>query len=223
MKIIFCGYRTWAIEVLHGLKKQFPKNEFLLLQNQIEFKSNIDHIKKSDLVICCGWSWILPREVVNSVFTVGIHPSDLPNYAGGSPIQHQIIDGLKSTKVSLFRLTAELDEGPVLSKLDFDLNGHINEIFNRLSSVSIALFNDLISRIDYYKNHEFLVPQKYEYKTRKRLLPQDSELTIEKFSKMSCAKLFDFIRCREDPYPNVYIQDETGKLLIKWVEFEPKK
>ena len=36
---------------------------------------------------------------------------------------------------------------------------------------------------------------------------------------MTAQNLYDTIRCREDPYPNAYIEDETGRLIFKRVEF----
>jgi len=40
---------------------------------------------------------------------------------------------------------------------------------------------------------------------------------------MSTRELYNFIRCRQDPYPNVYLEDEFGKLIFKNVEYEERK
>ena len=42
----------------------------------------------------------------------------------------------------------------------------------------------------------------------------------EDFLKMTARDLYDKMRCLEDPYPNAYIQDETGKLYFKLVSFK---
>ena len=38
---------------------------------------------KPIIIVLLGWSWILKKEIVNDYYVIGIHPSDLPNYAGG--------------------------------------------------------------------------------------------------------------------------------------------
>jgi hypothetical protein len=67
----------------------------------------------------------------------------------------------------------------------------------------------------------------------KRLKPEDSRLPLMPLSspaastgdapQMTCRQLWDFIRCREDPYPNAFFEDETGRLVITRVEFYPKE
>ena len=51
-----------------------------------------------------------------------MHPSDLPKYAGGSPIQHQIINGVINSKATLFEVTKEIDSGPILYKTNLSLD-----------------------------------------------------------------------------------------------------
>ena len=45
------------------------------------------------------------------------HPSRLPQYRGSAPVQRAIMDGLEETAVTLFRLDAGMDSGPVLAQL----------------------------------------------------------------------------------------------------------
>lgn len=45
-----------------------------------------------------------------------IHPSLLPSYRGSAPVQRAIMDGLGITGVTVFRLDAGMDSGPVLAR-----------------------------------------------------------------------------------------------------------
>lgn len=45
-----------------------------------------------------------------------IHPSLLPAYRGSAPVQRAIMDGLDRTGVTVFRLDAGMDSGPVLAR-----------------------------------------------------------------------------------------------------------
>jgi len=48
---------------------------------------------------------------------LNVHPSKLPQYRGSAPVQRAIMDGLTETAVTLFRLDAGMDSGPVLAQL----------------------------------------------------------------------------------------------------------
>ena len=49
--------------------------------------------------------------------------------------------------------------------------------------------------------------------------PRDSKLSKKDLISLSARELYNFIRCLEDPYPNAYIEDETGRMPLKKVTF----
>ena len=103
-------------------------------------------IHKPIIIILLGWSWILKKEVVNNFYVIGIHPSDLPNYAGGSPIQNQIINGLSSSKCTLFKISKYVDKGPILGKTNLNLDGNIEKFSIQFTMLQcIYLKNFLIN------------------------------------------------------------------------------
>lgn len=219
MKVLFCGYRDWATSVFFGFitEHQIPDVEFTLVSTPDELSIQTKHFNY-DLIVVVGWSWKISTEIVDTNVVIGMHPSKLPEYAGGSPIQHQIIDGLKASEATLFRLTSKLDGGDIVSSAPYSLEGHMSQVFDELTRVTTQLLIDLIvswPNVSYKRQEPSVI--------RRRLKPEDSCLSKEKLSSQTCASLYDTIRCREDPYPNVYIEDETGRLTFKIVEFEPKK
>ena len=58
-----------------------------------------------------GWSWIVSKDLIENFTCLMLHPSPLPLYRGGSPLQNQIIEGKKTSKVSIIIMTEELDAG----------------------------------------------------------------------------------------------------------------
>ncbi|GIR96779.1 hypothetical protein CM15mP99_4140 [bacterium] len=52
---------------------------------------------------------------------------------------------------------------------------------------------------------------------KKKRTPHDSKLSKKDLISLSARELYNFIRCLEDPYPNAYIEDETGRMLLKKV------
>lgn len=51
-----------------------------------------------------------------------IHPSLLPAYRGSAPVQRAIMDGLDKTGVTIFRLDAGMDSGPVLARREVEID-----------------------------------------------------------------------------------------------------
>lgn len=52
---------------------------------------------------------------------LNIHPSLLPAYRGSAPVQRAILDGLDATGVTIFRLDAGMDSGPVLARREVSI------------------------------------------------------------------------------------------------------
>lgn len=218
--IIFCVYREWAIDVYEVIKPQFSNNfSFYLAKDRSSLESLIDEGLRPDYIICIGWSWIIPARITKKFKVVGIHPSDLPNYAGGSPLQHQISEGLTETKNTLFELNSEIDSGPILAKVDISLSGNMNDILKNLTKSSTELVKLLLEN----KVHNNGFENRRVIKRRKRLTEKDGELTFERLSKMSALDLYNFIRCRVYPYPNAYLEDDSGRLYFSGVDFDHKE
>lgn len=51
-----------------------------------------------------------------------LHFSLLPNYRGAAPVQRALIDGVTRSGVSVFRIDGGMDSGPVLRRLELDLD-----------------------------------------------------------------------------------------------------
>ena len=87
MKIVCIGYRSWALEIYRNLRNQ-KKIKFLFLP-----KENTKKILKlkPDYILFYGWSWKVKKNLINTNKCIMLHPSMLPKFRGGSPIQNQII------------------------------------------------------------------------------------------------------------------------------------
>jgi len=219
VNVMICAYRDWAIDVYAFLANNEIFRDhftFQLIQSQEQLLQLPSSETDNSIMICIGWSWKIPRELTNKIRVYGVHPSDLPNFAGGSPIQHQVLSGIHKTKLTLFRFNDEIDSGPIVLKIDLSLTGGIQEIFMSLKESSITLLSAFLVL---YPAHREIV-QEAEAPTRKRIRPKESELSVSQLGTFTARELYDFIRCREDPYPNAYIRDATGCLFFKKVRFE---
>ena len=118
----------------------------ILLDNPKKFKLN--YIKKINpkLIFFPDWSWIIPNEIVQKYQCICFHESNLPKFRGGSPIQNQIIRGIKNTKTTSFIMNEKLDAGDILLQKDLSLEGSLDDIFSRMISNDYFLINKNLAR-----------------------------------------------------------------------------
>ena len=201
---LFVGYREWAKNVHSRLKLKMTivdSNKELI---NLLSKNSYEHI------FLVGWSSIIPDYILQKSNFYCVHPSELPYYRGGSPIQHQILDGLKSSYVTLFKIEGELDSGPIFSKQQISLEGEINDVLTNIANASTILINNFIDA--YINNNLIFTPQNEEQKTLfKRRKPEESEITINEIENNSAEFIYNKIRCLQDPYPNAFLTCKDGK------------
>lgn len=226
MKILYAAYRDWAVHSFYRVAESLDREKHrVCLVNSLESFTQHASDDMWDAIVIVGWSWKVPAEVVNNKIVVGMHPSDLPAYAGGSPIQNQILDGVKKTNATLFKLNEQFDQGEIVDKEPISLEGHLSDV---LSSISEATVNLVLRFVENWPNNTYSA-QVGEKHVVRRLKPADSLLlnpsaydSRGELKPMTCEEMWNHIRCREDPYPNAYFEDETGRLVIRHVEFIPK-
>tara|TARA_B110000027_G_C16015658_1_gene254002 strand:- start:203 stop:844 length:642 start_codon:yes stop_codon:yes gene_type:complete len=208
MKIVCVGYRSWALSIYKDLKKN-EKYKILILKKKIDLKK----IKKfnPEFILFYGWSWIVPKTLIDKYKCIMLHPSRLPNFKGGTPIQNQIIRGIKKSYVTLFRMNNKIDDGNIISNKKISLQGDMDEIFERMTKIGIYLTKKMLK--SKYKDKKQPMTN---YKIYKRLLPKNSEITINDLLTKNSNYLYNKIRMLGDPYPNAFIRLKNGKkLLIK--------
>ena len=76
-----------------------------------------------------------------------LHPSKLPNFAGGSPIQNQIIRNVRKSAVTLFVMNEKIYHGNILIQKEFSLLGELDEIFNRIIKIGNLLTLNILKKI----------------------------------------------------------------------------
>jgi methionyl-tRNA formyltransferase len=146
----------------------------------------------------------------NHVFI--LHPSLLPKYRGGSPLQHQIIAGEKQSAVTILKANDKIDSGEIYSQTKFSLDGTLNEIFNRIADIGTKDTIDLINAIEKGK-YSPIAQDESQATTFKRRKPEESEINFEDFKNKTSKELYNFIRALQDPYPEPFIVCKDGKKL----------
>ncbi len=211
MKILCVTYRDWAKEIYYKLKKTKKKNQ------KFYFHFKKKHLKKKinavnpDYILFYGWSWIIKKNIYKNYKCLMLHPSKLPKFRGGSPIQNQIIRNIKKSGLTIFEINEILDGGDILFQHSMSLAGNLNDIFIRMIKIgykgTYKIFNSRkIKKIR--QNH-----QNATYFKRRN--PKDSEITLQEIKNFSPNYILNKIRMLADPYPNAFIKLKGKKLLIK--------
>ena len=212
MNYYFFGYRDWSLSVFSSLKSLFPNLSLHHCKDSSRISSS-DFNPHTDIFIFVGWSDLVPSEFVSRFQCFCIHPSPLPLYRGGSPIQNQIIGGEHTSAVTLFKMDSGCDTGPIFLSYQISLEGFLDEVLDRISSASTCLITSLIFKFQ-SSSPVTLIPQDEAISTFcKRRSPSDSIVSLSDFSHMSSVQVFNHIRCLQPPYPPFQIQYPDGSVL----------
>jgi methionyl-tRNA formyltransferase len=103
-----------------------------------------------DVSTVVAYGKILPQELLDVPRRgfVNVHFSLLPLYRGAAPVQRALMDGRSHTGVSLMVLTAGMDEGPVLSaeEVEIEAGESAGTLGTRLAEVGARLLVDVLPR-----------------------------------------------------------------------------
>ena len=111
MIIDILGYRDWAKEVYKAVSQTLSGD------HTVHWHERFEATCYNSFLFAVGWSEIIPlteQQLSRPMFV--LHPSPLPKYRGGSPIQHQLLAGEKVSAVTIFRLYEaykDVDSGPI--------------------------------------------------------------------------------------------------------------
>ena len=216
-RFLFFAYRDWAINIFKNVSTL--DDEFILITNKELCNIELINSLKPDIIFLYGWSWMVNEEIINNYTCLCLHPSKLPKFRGGSPIQNQIINNEKESAVTIFKMGMGLDNGPIYFQEDFNLNGYLSEIFNRIEILGIKGTNQFIQ--DFKNNNVKFIEQNNEDATiYKRLKPSNSEIKPEDFMNYDAEYFYNKVRSLQKPYPECYIKCKNGKIIIKKIDYE---
>jgi methionyl-tRNA formyltransferase len=104
-----------------------------------------------DLVIVAAYGLLLPQSFLDvpRLGCVNVHASLLPRWRGAAPIQAAILSGDDETGISLMRMEAGLDTGPVYARAatPIDSDETAGELHDRLAALGGKLLVENLSAI----------------------------------------------------------------------------
>ena len=211
IKVLCITYRDWAKNIYFKLKKNKKKKQIFYFHFK---KTGLDKKIKNinpDFILFYGWSWTIKKKFFQKYNCLMLHPSQLPKFRGGSPIQNQIIRNIKNSAVTIFKINEILDGGDILYQSKLSLNGSLNEIFERIIKIGFKGTQKILNFKKIKQKKQKHSNAKY-YKRRK---PHESEITLKELKESSPLYIYNKLRMLADPYPNPFIKIKNKKLVIK--------
>ena len=112
---------------LLSLKENIP----IFFPINFNSQDEINNLKKlkPDLIVVMGYGILLPKNILNipTHGCINVHVSLLPKWRGSSPIEYAILNGDKTTGVSIFQLEEKLDTGPIIATKELKIKNNINK------------------------------------------------------------------------------------------------
>lgn len=109
-------------------------------------------LKNFDLVITIGYGVLLPEYILEQpkYGFINLHFSLLPKLRGAAPAQRAIIDGLTQTGITVFKLDAGMDTGPIYlqTKHQIKPNTTAGELLAELALLGPSAIDETLNAIE---------------------------------------------------------------------------
>jgi len=206
-KVLICGYRDWSYKLYSKLESY--DYDVVYIDNKDFLEIAIKEIQP-EMIFFIGWSWIVKKDIIKNYKCICLHPSPMPKYRGGSPIQHQIINGETESAVTLFKMDNGIDTGDILYQESFSLDGDLKDIFNKIVEIG---FNGVCKILE---GEIKPIKQNNKHATFYKRRTQDmSEINVNDFINYTAKEIHNKVRALQNPYPNAFIKcKDNTKLFI---------
>ena len=165
-----------------------------------------------DIMVTCAYGQILSREILDiaKYGVINIHASLLPKYRGASPIQWAVINGDKTTGVTIMQTEEGVDTGDIIDskEIEIDINETAGELFERLSKVGAEL---IVKVLNDFENSNVSFKKQDESKASKvgMIKKEDGKINFNNSAK----SIVNLIRGL-NPWPIAFTNYEGKTLKI---------
>lgn len=173
---------------------------------------------RPDLGILADYGQIVPQAILDLPphGILNVHPSLLPRHRGATPIPAAILAGDAETGVTLIRMDAGLDTGPIVAVDGWPLRGHETapELERRAAEVGAVLVRATLA--PWLGDEIAAVPQPADGATLTRpLRREDGRLDPTR----PAAFLERQVRAY-DPWPGTWLETTAGRIAVRQAHIE---
>lgn len=204
-KIRQSAVKLWSSE--HGLQ--------IIQPGRIKNPEAIEQLKdwNPDLIVVAAFGQILPKEVLElpEWGCLNVHASLLPRWRGAAPVQASIFHGDTETGITIMKMDAGLDTGPVLSQCPTPIDPQETggQLADRLSEIGACLLVETIP--SYVEGSIQPIEQDHSKVTHAPMLKKsdgalDFNLTAEELSRQ--------VRAFE-PWPGSFFKWNRKRIVVR--------
>ena len=144
------------------VKQLAKKHNIPVLQpEKIQDITTAINSQKPDMIVVAAYAQLIPQKILNipRYGCINVHGSLLPKYRGSSCIQAAIINGDKKSGVTIMKMEAGLDTGPILAQKEIELDKlwTSDDLYVKISELSGEIIEKTI--LDYASNSIKPTPQ----------------------------------------------------------------
>lgn len=198
---------------------QFAKDHHvpLILGSALEHSLGVLNYTRSDVAISVNWPTLI-KEPLLSTFKHGIlnaHAGDLPRYRGNAVANWAILNRETQIGLTIHRMVAELDAGPIYLKSYFPLSDqtYIGEVYAWIERETPELFSRTLDSLQsgsispQDQSSTGMIPL--------RVFPRKPEDSRIEWSQSS-DQIHRLIRASSRPFSGAYAMTENGERVSIW-------
>jgi len=171
---------------------------------------------KPDLLFVCGWSRLLPENVISAARLggIGFHPAPLPIGRGRHPLIWTIFLGLPEGAVTFFRMIADADAGEILIQRRFRIsqNETARTLMDKIKSEAKAAIPDLISSIFVSGGLHGVQQNERDAVVWRKRSSMDGRIDF----RMPAESIDRLVRALTSPYPGATAVTSDGRSATIW-------
>ena len=183
---------------------------------KVKSADSVSFLKEAgaDIGVVAAFGQILSKEALEAprLGCVNIHASLLPRYRGASPIQQAILDGVKTTGVTIMQMDEGIDTGDIICRREAEVaEGETGgSLFDKLTSIGADLITDALKLIENGEAHP--VRQNADLATYTGQIRKD--MGVIRWS--DDAEYIERLVRAMDPWPSAYTRLPDQKLMKIW-------
>jgi len=174
----------------------------------------VEHLRKlnPDLIVVAAYGQILPGSILEipPLGCINVHASLLPRWRGASPIQTAILAGDSVTGVSIMKMDAGLDTGPIIAQKEINISEDDTaySLSEKLSNLGASLLMETLE--EYISGKNKMIYQNDEHATKTHLIKKEEGLLDFNIS----AKMLERAVRAFNPWPGTFFFWNTHQIKV---------
>ena len=212
-------------EIKYSPVKQIAIDNNIEIFQPSKIRLDYEPLKKLDidLIVTCAFGQILPREILElpKYGAINVHASILPKYRGSAPIQWALLNGDKTTGVTIMYMDEGMDTGDIIISKEIPINDadNVGTLHDKLSILGKDTLENVLKSI--FNKTNTRIKQGDNYTLAPKLTREDEHIDFNNNGRDIINKIRAF-----NPWPlaNIIIDNKEIKVIeAKFVKKDVNK